>query len=99
MKKILIVLLIIFLCGCSYDPYEMPKNAYIKTNDKTYEVYSQNIKLKELIKETNTQILNKKDILKTTKLGKNKVTIIYKYKKRNRKYGLFIYFFINNSRI
>ena len=86
MKKILIVLLIIFLCGCSYDPYEMPKNAYIKTNDKTYEVYSENIKLKELINDTNTEILNKKEILKTTKLGKNKVTIIYKYKRKNRKY-------------
>lgn len=86
MKKILIVLLIIFLCGCSYDPYEMPKKAYIKTNDKTYEVYSENIKLTELINDTNTEILNKKEILKTTKLGKNKVTIIYKYKRKNRKY-------------
>lgn len=86
MKKIILIIIVIFLCGCSYDPYKMPKNAYIKTNDKTYEVYSSNIKLKELIKDTNTEILNKKDILKTTKLGKNKVTIIYKYKRKNRKY-------------
>ena len=86
MKKIVLIIIVMFLCGCSYDPYNMPKNAYIKTNDKTYEVYSSNIKLKELIKDTNTEIINKKDILKTVKLGKNKVTVKYKYKRKNRIY-------------
>ena len=86
MKKIFLLIFIILLCGCSYDPYDMPKNAFIKTNDKTYEVYSTNIKLKELINDTNTEIINKKDILKTTKLGKNKVTIKYKYKRKKRIY-------------
>ena len=86
MKKILTIFLIFLLCGCSYDPYKMPKNAYIKTNNKTFEIYEQNIKLKELIKDTNTEILNKKDTLKTNKLGKNKVIITYKYKNKKREY-------------
>ncbi|MBQ9024569.1 MAG: glycoside hydrolase family 25 [Bacilli bacterium] len=86
MKKIISILLILFICGCSYDPYKMPKDAYIKTNDKTYEIYSQNIQLKDLIEDTNTKIINKKDILKTTKIGKNKVTIIYTYKNKKREY-------------
>lgn len=85
-KKIILMLLIISLCGCSYDPYKMPKNAVLETEDKTYEIYTKDIKLKELIKNTNTDILNKNEILKTTKLGKNKVTIEYKYKRKNRKY-------------
>lgn len=86
MKKIVLVLLIILLCGCSYDPYKMPKNAYINTNDKTYEVYTTNSKIKELIKDSNTEIINKKELLKTTKLGKNKATIQYKYKNKKRVY-------------
>ena len=86
MKKIILVIFILLLCGCSYDPYKMPKNAIINTNDKTYEIYTQNIKLKDLIKDTNTEIVNKKEILKTNKLGKNKITIEYKYKRKNRIY-------------
>ena len=92
MKKVLLVLLIVILCGCSYDPYEMPKDAYIKTKDVSYEVYSNNVKVKDLIEDTNTKILNKKDTLKTTKLGKNKVTILYDYNKKNRKYKYDVYY-------
>lgn len=86
MKKILVVAFILLLTACSYDPYEMPKDAYIKTNDITYEVYDTKAKIKDLINDTNTKIINKKEILNTTKIGENKTTIIYKYKNKRREY-------------
>ena len=39
-KKLLFIPLVFLLCACSYDKYEMPKDAFINTNEKEYKVYS-----------------------------------------------------------
>lgn len=90
MKKryLIIGLLILLLSGCGYDEYEMPKDAYININDKTYEVYDMNAKLYDLISDNNVEVLSDNDSLDTTKLGKNKVTLSYKYKRRKYKYDI-----------
>ena len=58
MKKLLIVMFIFLLCGCSYDEYKMPKDAYIETEEKTFDVYDTYAKVRDVIKDTNTEILN-----------------------------------------
>ncbi len=88
MKRVLLILLILLLCGCSYDEYKMPKKVFINTIDKVYEVYDQNVKVKDLIGETNVEILNLKESLDTTNLNDNIVTIKYKYKRRTYKYDV-----------
>ena len=61
-KRIILVLFTLLLCGCSYDKYEMPKDAFINTNEKEYKVYSTDGKLYDLIGDTNTEILSKNKI-------------------------------------
>ena len=46
------------LCGCTYDEYQMPKNAFININDKTYEVYDKKAKTYDLIDDNNVEILS-----------------------------------------
>ena len=84
-KRVIILIFILLISGCSYDEYEMPKDAYIKLNENRFEVYNQDIKIYDLIKDTNVEILTKNKKIDTTKLGNNKITITYKYNKR-RKY-------------
>ena len=91
MKKIVVILSIFLLCACGYDEYEMPKEAYINISDKKIEIYDINAKINDLISDTNTTILNKDDSLKTTKMGKNKTTINYKYDGRTYKYDVNYY--------
>ncbi len=88
MKKLFIFLSIFLLTGCSlYDEYKMPKKVFINTNSSTFEVYDKHI-LNELIDDKNVEILNNKENLDTSKIGENKVTIKYKYKKREYKYDV-----------
>lgn len=85
MKKIIALLIILLLTGCSlYDEYKMPDDVILTTNDKTYEVYSK-AKIKELINKKNVEIINNNEEINTKKLGKSTVTIEYKYKKRKYK--------------
>ena len=86
MKKILILIFIFLLCGCSYDEYKMPKDAYINVENKTFDIYDTHAKIRNVIKDTNTEILNKKEKIDTTKLGENTLTIKYKYKNKRRIY-------------
>ena len=81
MKKYIIILItILLLTGCSlYDEYKIPKNALLKTKNKTYEVYSKH-KIKDLIKKKNVEILNNNEEINTKKLGKQEAIIEYKYK-------------------
>ena len=87
-KKILLIILCLLITGCKlYDEYKMPEEVNININDKKFQVYTSH-KLGEIIDENNVEILNSNKSLNTKKLGKNKVTIEYKYKKREYKYDV-----------
>ncbi len=89
MKKKLILLLITssLLTGCGYDKYEMPKDAYINLNENSYLIF-EDIKMKDLVKDTNVEILNKDEEIVNDMTGKHTVTLDYKYKKRTYKYDV-----------
>ena len=82
-KRIILVLSIFLLCACSYDKYEMPKDAYIETNEKEYKVYSNEGKIYDLIGDNNVKILSKNKTLDTSEIGEKEIEISYKYKKRD----------------
>ena len=89
MKKIIFIFIFtILLTGCKYNMYEIPDDVKIKTINKSYEVYSKNNMLYDLILEKNVEILTKNKELNTKKLGENNVTIKIKYKKRTYKYKI-----------
>ena len=87
-KKIILVLFTLLLCGCSYDKYEMPKDAFINTNEKEYKVYSKDGKLYDLIGDNNVKILSKNEVLDTEDIGEKEVEVSYKYKKRDYLYKI-----------
>ena len=87
MKKYLIIpLLLLLLTGCkTYDEYEMPEEVDIVLNENEFEVYSKKT-IKDLISDSNVDISNLKEKLKTEDIGKKEITIEYTYKKRSYKY-------------
>lgn len=81
-KKILLILLCFSLTGCIfYNKYKMPKDAYIKLNKNKINIYS-NTKIKDLIKSTNTKILNKNNKINTNKIRKYDIEIKYEFNKK-----------------
>ena len=88
MKKVIMIVIILFMCSCKYDEYKMPEDVYIKLNSNIFEVYDQNIIINDLIKKSNVKILNKNEKINTNKLGEFAKTIKYKYKKRKYKYNV-----------
>lgn len=87
MKKMFIILIILLLSGCSYDPYEMPKDVKINLKNKEIIVYD-DVKIKNLIKNKNVKIINENKLINTNKIGKLNTEIKYKYKKRKYKYKI-----------
>lgn len=89
MKKKIILLLITsgLLTGCGYDKYEMPKDAYINVKENSYLVFD-DIKMRDLIKDTNVEILNEDEEVVNDKTGSHTVTLNYKFKKRTYKYDI-----------
>lgn len=89
MKKKMILLLITLglLTGCGYDKYEMPKDAYINLNDNNYLVFDE-IKMGDLVKDTNVEILNKDEQVVNDKTGNHTVTLDYKFNKRTYKFDI-----------
>ena len=86
MKKILIIFGTFLLTGCAlYNEYKMPKDAYINLNENNYQVYSTK-HIKDLISDTNVEIINNNEEIKTNKTGSIPVTIKYKFKNRTYKY-------------
>ena len=83
MKKILFLILLLFLVGCSYDPYKMPKKVVIELNENSFNIYEDHYST-ELIKDSNVEIIGN-DKLENDELGTYKYTINYKYKKRKYK--------------
>lgn len=80
MKKIILVICLLLLTGCSiYDEYKMPDSVTLETKTKTYKVYSKH-KIKDLIKKKNVTIINLDEVINTKKIGKHRATIEYKYK-------------------
>ena len=86
MKKVLLLILLVFLTGCSYDPYKMPKKVVINLNENSFNIYEEHYST-ELIKDSNVEILGN-DKLENNELGIYKYTINYKYKKRKYKYDV-----------
>ena len=86
MKKILLLVILFFLVGCSYDPYKMPKKVFINLNENSFNIYEDHYST-ELIKDSNVEILGN-DKLENDELGVYKYTINYKYKKRKYKYDV-----------
>lgn len=87
MKKILfLVVLLILVTGCKYDPYKMPKKAYINLNTNEFNIYEDHFS-KELVNDTNVELLDN-ELLENSELGTYKYTINYKYKKRKYKYDV-----------
>ncbi len=89
MKKKIMLLLITtsLLTGCGYDKYEMPKDAYINLNKNSYLVF-EDIKMADLVKDTNVEILNKDEYVVNDKTGNHTVTLDYKFKKRTYKFDI-----------
>jgi len=89
MKKKIMLLLITtsLLTGCGYDKYEMPKDAYINLNKNSYLVF-EDIKMADLVKDTNVEILNKDEYVVNDKTGNHTVTLAYKFKKRTYKFDI-----------
>lgn len=81
MKKFLIILLCILVCGCKKS---IPQDVVLTLNDTKIEVYKE-LHLYDLIKESNVTIKDKNKLLDTTKVGKFDVTITFKYKRFNYK--------------
>ena len=86
MKKISLLVILLFLVGCSYDPYKMPKKVVINLNENSFNIYEDHYST-ELIKDSNVEILGN-DKLENNELGTYKYTINYKYKKRKYKYDV-----------
>lgn len=87
-KRIILLTFILLLCGCSYDKYEMPKDAYINTNDLEVKVYSNESKVYDLIGDNNIEILTKNKKLDTEEIGNKEIEISYKYGKRDYLYKI-----------
>lgn len=85
MKKIFLVFIFFLITGCSYDPYEMPKEVNIRLNKNEFEVYSTKY-IKDLIKNKNVEIINNNKKINTNKIGTKNTIIEYTYKKRKYKY-------------
>lgn len=87
-KRIIFILGILLLAGCSYDKYEMPKDAYINTNELEAKVYSKEAKIYDLIGDNNVEILTKNKKLDTSEVGDKEIEISYKYGKRDYLYKI-----------
>ena len=93
MKKIFL-LFTILVVGCSkneevLDKPEKKEKVNIETVEKLDFEYASNIKVNDLIKESNVEILNKDSILDTSSLGEHDINIKYgKDKNINVKYNV-----------
>ncbi|MFV0396378.1 MAG: GH25 family lysozyme [Coprobacillaceae bacterium] len=75
MKKITILLILVFLCGCSKQPVEAtPQELSVNFNDKDIEVYSE-VYLHDLVSNTNAKITSDNKLIDTSKIGKHEYEI------------------------
>ena len=87
MNKIVLFICVLLLTACSYDEYKIPNEVYINQKDNSISVYNK-VRINELIEDSNVEIINKNEIVKTDKIGNQTGTATYKYKKRIYKYDI-----------
>lgn len=83
MKKIIIILGCLLICGCNEPIEKMPKNVSIEYTNKEILVYDE-IFVKDLIAKSNVDITNIEKKITTDKIGKKNIKIYFNYK--NKKY-------------
>lgn len=94
---IIVILFILFLLNfVFYNKYKMPKGAEITCNNKSFDVYDEDINLYSLISSSNVNILTEDYILDTSSVGKHSVTIAYKYK-GFKKYLFIVDYFVEDN--
>ncbi len=104
-KKIVITVFIVFLLVLIffivnflfYDKYKMPDGAFINIDNTDIEVNYENLKLSQLIKDTNVEIITKDYVIDTTNIGDYTLTIEYKYKSKIKKYKFDISYTVKDS--
>lgn len=79
MKKILIIIICMFLCGCGYDEYDMPDDVVLITNENKYKIFT-NLNIKDLIKESNVELINKDEHVTNNLIGDHIATVEYPIK-------------------
>lgn len=87
MKKILIIFICLILCGCGYDEYDMPEDVILTKNENRFKIFDK-VKIKDLIKESNVEIINENDDVTNNLVGDRLATIEYNYKGRKYKYDM-----------
>lgn len=84
MKNIILILIsIFFLYGCNEPFKEIPEDVVINYKNDIIEVYS-DIKVKDLIVDSNVLFDNENDVINTNEIGEYLVNIYFTYK--NKKY-------------
>ena len=83
-KKISLVLIILLLSGCGYDMYKMPDDAYIYYNDNIFVVFS-NHTVKDMVLNTNVEVIFEDKKIDTDKIGNYSYTIEYNFNKKRYK--------------
>lgn len=83
MKKIIIILGCLLICGCNEPIEKMPKNVSIEYTNKEILVYDE-IFVKDLIAKSNVDITNIEKKITTDKIGKKNIKIFFNY--NNKKY-------------
>ena len=87
MKKILIIILSLFVCSCSkVKDIGIPeeKNYDINLGENTFNVYDK-VTIKSLINDKNIELLNENDLIDTKNIGENSIIIKYKHGKKTYK--------------
>ena len=91
---IFLILVVVIICSLLfifvlYDKYKMPEGAKIEINKEDILAYTENIKLQDLIKDTNIDIITDDYEIDTKTVGKHTETIEYKYNSiRKYKYDI-----------
>ena len=77
---IILIFVIILFRYVFYNRYKIPNGAEIEISNEEILVYSEDLKLNDLIKTSNVKIINENLEINTNNIGEQKATIEYKYK-------------------
>lgn len=89
MKRFFIFLSVLLVTGCGkHDYYQYPKDVVFSTNNTSCNVFEDDCNLYSFIGDNNVEILTKDKVIDTSKTGKFKETISFKYKKKEYRYDI-----------